>query len=395
MRRYLKYLLSAICILIFATVGVYRFPENEKIPFETVSALVPLNIEQLEQTVHEGYQLVQKTDINDNSVNMPLSGLVPENMVSIKKGAGAEVLKQRGMERNLPKNKFTASFLRIVFDNDIFDNTDYYYTNGVRLELVSPFAQCLPTSKLLPAFRNADISVQGLSLVQNIYTPVNPDTKEIRINDRPFSAYLSLGHFRESYNYDRGLRMWAEISIGVLGPASMGDYVQSSIHDIEPVGWQNQIENDIVFNYSFLIEKLLLSRKNIEVKVNANASIGTVYDKVGGGLAFRFGRFRKLLENSVIAHRQKDPGKISFWFFTKVNAHLIGYDATLQGGMFNKESVYIIDYKMVKRSVLNASAGLSFFYRGFGIELENVYVSPEFEGAYDFRYGRINLVFGL
>ncbi|NOY50827.1 MAG: lipid A deacylase LpxR family protein [Chlorobi bacterium] len=391
----MKYLLSAIGILLFATVGVYRFPENKKAVFETVSAIVPLSIEQVEQPDYKGYELIQKTDVNNNAVNMPLSGLAPENMVSIKKEDGAEVLKQRGMEHNPPKNKLTASFLQIVFDNDIFDNTDYYYTNGARLELVSPFAQRLPTSKLLPTFWNADISFQGLSLVQNIYTPVNPDTKEIRINDRPFSAYLSLGHFRESYNYERGLRMWSEISIGVLGPASMGDYVQSSIHDIEPVGWQNQIENDIVFNYSFLIEKLLLSRKNIEMKVNANAHIGTIYDKAGGGLTFRFGRFKKLLENSVIAYRPNGRPQVSFWFFTKVNASLIGYDATLQGGMFNKSSIYIIDNKMVKRTVLNASAGLSLFYRGFGIEIENVYVSPEFEGAYDFRYGRIKLVFGL
>ena len=38
----------------------------------------------------------------------------------------------------------------------------------------------------------------GISLVQNMYTPTNPDLGEIMINDRPFAAYLYLGHFKIS-----------------------------------------------------------------------------------------------------------------------------------------------------------------------------------------------------
>jgi hypothetical protein len=362
---------------------------------ESVSVMAPLKISQLKPTNYEAYRIIEKPFITDNCVNKALSDLAPENIVSINEEMDTEVLTKRDKEQTTSSTNVPLSYLKIVFDNDIFDNTDYYYTNGVRLELVSSFAQKLPTSKLLPVLRKADVSFQGLSLVQNIYTPVNPDTKVVRLNDRPFSAFLSLGHFRESYNYERGLRMYSEISIGVIGPASMGGIVQSSIHEIEPLGWQNQIKNDLVLNYSFLIEKILLSRKNIELKLSADANLGTIYDKLGGGLAFRLGRFKKLLENSIIGYRPNNPSRIDFWFYTKINANLIAYDATLQGGMFSESNIYVIDSKSLNRTVLNASAGFSLFYRGFGIEVENVYVSPEFKGAYDFRYGRINLIFGL
>ena len=90
-------------------------------------------------------------------------------------------------------------YLSITFDNDIFDNTDYYYTNGLNILLVSPLAKSSPSAKLLVGIKKADINIYGLTIKHNMYTPTNPETPEIIVGDRPFSAFLTIGNNRASY----------------------------------------------------------------------------------------------------------------------------------------------------------------------------------------------------
>lgn len=333
-----------------------------------------------------------KRNVSDNEVQVDLTTLASQNLFDITLAKqNHRSLKHKTSTAKIEYNNDKTSFLRVIFDNDIFDNTDYYYTNGIRIELVLDFIANAPTSKILPGLKKANYNYQGFSVVQNIYTPINPDTKLVSTNDRPFSAFLTIGHFRESVNIEKGLKMKSEFSLGVLGPASLGGRVQSSIHEIEPIGWQNQIKNDIVVDYSLQVDKTILSKKNFEISTLGKARIGTVYNKLTGGLSLRLGRFLPVLYNQVVGKSQK----FKFWLFTKANLNLVFYDATLQGGLFNNQNIYTINAAQINRLVLKVSVGMAFYYKRFGLEFENFYVSPEFKGAYDFRYGRINLVIGF
>ncbi len=293
-------------------------------------------------------------------------------------------------EQQFKKSKWG---LRIIFDNDIWNNTDYYYTNGLAIELITPLANNSPVNKILLGVKSPDIEFVGFSIQQNMYTPINPDVTEILSNDRPFSAFLTIGHFRETYNFKKKLRIKSTLDIGVLGPASLGGTIQNSIHTEEPVGWQNQIQNSFVINYSAEIKKSILQTQNFEFNINGNVSVGSLFNKTGGGFSLRVGRFIPVYNGPI--RLIGNPGKnnpLQFWFFAKGNTDFVLYDATLQGGLFSNDNPYTIPGNKINRFIFQASAGFAIYAGSFGIELENFYLSPEFEGGRSFGWGRIKLV---
>lgn len=286
------------------------------------------------------------------------------------------------------------TLISIVFDNDIFDNTDYYYTNGVNIRLITPLAKQSPLSGLLVGLSKSQINLYGFSIKQNIYTPVNPDIAEISAGDRPFSAFLTMGQFRESYKLQKNISVKSSINFGVLGPASMGSMVQSSIHNIEPIGWNNQIQNNIVFDYSLKLEKGIISTPHFELNVTAGGNLGTLFNKLNSGLYFRTGSFIPVFRGpATIFGPTTKKSTLQYWFFVSGETNMVFYDATLQGGIFNKSNPYIIQSEDINRFVVNISVGFAMYYKKVGIELQNFYLSPEFKNAYDFRWGRIKLIF--
>ncbi len=285
-------------------------------------------------------------------------------------------------------NSISFRYLSVNFDNDIFNNTDYYYTNGVNISLVSPFARSMPISKILLGIKSADINYFGLSLKQNIYTPINPEKPEISLGDRPFSAFLTFGNFRHSYDYFRLLSLKSEFNIGIIGPASLGGVVQSSIHKFEPIGWENQINNSLAINYEIEIEKGIFSNPHFEINGIAGAKMGTVFNKLFGGLYLRFGSFSPV-------YRGISNKSFQYWIFIEGKSNLVFYDATLQGGMFSSNNKYTLSRSDINTHVFNASIGLAVFYNNIGLELHNFYMTPEFKSAYDFRWGRVKLIFKI
>ena len=288
----------------------------------------------------------------------------------------------------------SPTIINIVFDNDIFNNTDYYYTNGVNIELITPLAKRSPLSRLLAGLSKSQINLYGFSLKQNIYTPTNPDIDEISIGDRPFSAFLTIGQFRESYNLQKKISIKSSINFGVIGPASLGGVVQSSIHDIEPIGWNNQIKNNIVIDYSIKLEKGIISTPHAELNLIAGGNIGTIFNKLNGGFYFRAGSFIPVFKGLATIFGSASPKSVlQYWFFVSGQTNLVFYDATLQGGLFNNSNPYVIRSENINRLVANLSIGFAMYYKKVGVEIQNFYLSPEFKNAYDFRWGRIKLVF--
>ena len=283
--------------------------------------------------------------------------------------------------------------VRIIFDNDIFDNTDYYYTNGARIELVLTSAKKSPLNKVLLNLKTSDIDISGFSITQNIYTPINPEATEITYGDRPFAAFLTIGQFRESYNMKKRLQIKSALDMGVMGPISLGEQIQSTVHELEPTGWEYQIQNSFLINYYLNIEKGVYSSSNIELNLTGQANLGTLYNKLGGGLLFRAGSFMPVFRGptTICGNRAKSQ-QFQYWFFVSGIAELVGYDASLQGGLLQKNSPYVLKSNEVNRTIFKGSIGLAVYYDNLGIELENFYMTPEFKGAYHFKYGRIKLV---
>ena len=126
-----------------------------------------------------------------------------ESLTSKEKGLNTKDVHMPFIEydiNQIPEQRKTTWLLRATLDNDIFSNTDYYYTNGFKLELVIPGLNKSPINKIFATTRHIDIDICGFSITQNIYTPTNPDTKDVLLGDHPFASYLAIGQFREVYN---------------------------------------------------------------------------------------------------------------------------------------------------------------------------------------------------
>jgi hypothetical protein len=112
----------------------------------------------------------------------------------------------------------TNRYIGVNFDNDIFNNTDYYYTNGFRIDYVTPIFASSPLSFSMLPYRKYSMNYHGMTIVQNMYTPTNPDVSLVLDGDRPFSAYLYLGHFKNTLSNDHKYRQYSELDIGLIGP---------------------------------------------------------------------------------------------------------------------------------------------------------------------------------
>jgi len=374
---------------------IYDYSDTER----KISAISPLTMKSansiLELGIVSDESFIYHTKISRNVgsfVNHNLSEIVPKTTsIPASEANFNPVYSNKSEIVNNP-----VTLVNIVFDNDIFNNTDYYYTNGIYIELITPLATSSPLSSILVGLRNSQIDLHGFSLRQNIYTPVNPDIEEISVGDRPFSAFLTIGQFRETYNYNTKISISSSLNFGIIGPASLGGFVQSSIHNIEPVGWSNQINNNIIIDYQVKLEKGIISTPHIEFNITAGGNVGTIFNNINGGMYFRTGSFIPVFRGlSAMFGSSSKKSKLQYWFFVSGKMNVVFFDATLQGSMFNSQSPYVIQSADINRFVLNLSVGFAMYYKKVGFELQNFYLSPEFTNAYDFRWGRIKLTFQI
>ena len=294
--------------------------------------------------------------------------------------------------------------LKINFDNDIIDYTDRFYTNGIRIDYTAPVFQKNPLSKLMVPYWSQATNYYGISIVQNMYTPSTTKVGGILYDDRPYAAYLYFGSFKITNDPAHSFRQTGEIDIGIIGPYSFGDWVQTAFHKTvpsnnEPLGWEYQIQNDVILNYQLSFEKGVIKTRALDLNLNAGGSLGTLYTNMTGGFQFRTGWLNPYFVNLGIARKSSlermHLHKTQCFFFIKGSTKLVGYDATLQGGLFNRTSVYTISTENINRFIFQSSAGISFSHRGIRFDLEQFFLSPEYTTGIWHKWVHFGLSFCL
>lgn len=295
-------------------------------------------------------------------------------------------------------------FLKISFDNDILDYTDRFYTNGIRFDYINPIFQQFPLTKLMVPYWRSGTNYYGISLVQNMYTPSTTKVEGISFGDRPYAAYLYFGTFKITNDPVKKFRQTSELDIGVIGPYSFGEYIQKSFHNevptnSSPLGWEYQVKNDLVLNYHLSYEKGIYNRKNFDLNLNGTGSLGSLYTNISGGFLFRAGfqnpYFTNLGQAKRKINKENKLRNTQFVFFISSRGKFIGYDATLQGGFFNKSSEYTIRSQNISRIVFQGSAGITFVYSGIRFDIEQFLLSPEFHNGWWHKWVHIAFTFSL
>jgi lipid A 3-O-deacylase len=283
----------------------------------------------------------------------------------------------------------------LTFENDIFDMTDRYYTNGVKFEWTSQILTHSPMSRLMFAYNHPATIAYAVYLMQNMYTPISTKIPPaLSGNDRPYSAYMILGHRKEITDAKRKLKVINDITLGVIGAYSLGSLMQQGVHhslptNDPPLGWETQINNDLVVGYHLQIDKALVTGNNWQLGALAAAEAGTLYDNFMTG--FRLETGKDVFSRVKIPKRQKQ--KVEFQAYLQGEGRLIGYDATLQGGMFNHDNLYTLHANQIEHFVLKTEAGVSVRFLQYGLELGQTLITPEYSGGKIHKWGRVTLNF--
>ncbi|MCG8476638.1 MAG: lipid A deacylase LpxR family protein [Cytophagales bacterium] len=221
-------------------------------------------------------------------------------------------------------------------DNDsyLFYRSDRYYSSGIFL--------CF--NALLPQQDTSRKFIQ-IQLSHKIFTPVNRLYRYLKNYDRPYAAWACLEtSFRIAS--PRWVRSYG-LQLGVLGPHALGKEMQDGIHSVLGMklarGWDYQISNGWGVNLVSRHAWSLLKEKKAEIILEGMASLGNVFTKTEGLLAYRFGRFRPLAGSSYF---RTDLGEglvegNELYFFFKIGGGIQFYDATVEGNLFGDKSIHL------------------------------------------------------
>jgi lipid A 3-O-deacylase len=305
--------------------------------------------------------------------------------------ANLNCLQAQRIFNNTTFRQLTApAYFRFHYDNDYFTKTDYYYSQGITIELVHPNLKKNPLNKLLLTPYNAPVQY-GLTFNLFGYTPTSIASNDILYSDRPFNANVSLKSFTTQIDAKNKAQLNTALSLGVMGRAAGGYAIQYNIHKwLEnplPLGWQHQIKNDAIVNYQLNYEKQLLQASHyFLLNGTAEARVGTLNNSLSTGFNFMVGRFNKRFDGTVSTKR-----KAEYYFYFQNNVNGIAYDATQQGGIFNRKSPYTIAAKNINRITYRADAGMIVNFKKLFFSYTQSFITKEFKQGKTHRWGGVSV----
>ncbi len=282
-----------------------------------------------------------------------------------------------------------TSYFRFTYENDYFAATDENYTQGYNFELVLPIFERNPANHLfyIPKENNTKY---GLAIEHIGYTPNHYELPEIQVGDRPFASAIILKSFAVSTDLQKKSRFTSSLSLGIIGPGAFGEEMQAGIHEAtgnkEPLGWHNQIKNDVVLNYRVSFEKQLFAYQEFfTLQSYSSAQLGTLFAQISTGFNTTLG-----LIDSPFSDRNKG---FRLYLYAQPIATLVGYDGTLQGGIFNRDSPYTISSGDIERLTAQLDYGLILKTRTLYFEFSRSLITQEIATLGSAAWGGIKIGF--
>jgi lipid A 3-O-deacylase len=283
---------------------------------------------------------------------------------------------------------------RLTEENDFLNLTqrglDRYYTQGLRFEFLYATTKRSFTEKILIPVSAVSQNQYAVSVSQQIYTPrqIDVDPETFAGNDMPYAGNFYLSHKLNSYDSAKRLRFVSRLDAGVIGPIALGENTQAFFHRIiqnnPAVGWDTQMRNDILLNYSFRIEKQMARWGLLSTDAIAEANVGTLQVSAVAGINLRLGTWKQ--NNNFV-------WEIFFW----PEGRAVAYNALLQGGVFNRMAgdpaytQYFLD--AIKPLVYSHSTGFQVRYTRWELLYRQVNITREFSKQLPHYYGSVTLTF--
>jgi hypothetical protein len=282
-------------------------------------------------------------------------------------------------------------YFRFSLDDDYFASSDQNYTGGYDFEIVDPVLRKNPITSLFLKPKNS-IYKYGLSFEQIVFTPDCISSPEVQIGDRPYAVAIMLKSSIIAIDTIHKSRLNSSLNLGLIGPGAFGKEIQTNIHRVTgntiPHGWCHQIQNDIVLNYEISYERQLIRYTNLfSLQASSTVRLGTLFTNASVGLNATVG-----LINSPFSsiHRKH---KFQIYVYSQLVGSVIGYDATLQGGVFDRNSCYTISNSEIERFTAQHNFGIVLQKNSCYLEYSMTGITREFETGDSANWGSIK--FGI
>jgi hypothetical protein len=303
-------------------------------------------------------------------------------------------------QRQVFKNRSDETIVGFLFANDIFFKTDKYFTNGISLFTYNELLKESPLKWAnIKTHGSKTDYYQGLSLISNLYTPQNLSDTGIIYGDRPFTSYLLFGLNGISNNAADHYRLTSDLWVGVLGKSALGKQVQSFGHLIPPnnppKGWDKQLSNSLAIQYRLRVDYLAFKfARLIEGVATAEANVGMIDIKGSAGYFMRLGILNPYLSsvgpNNSRNRRYKRVSLVQLYLRFGQEYIINAFDATLEGGLIKQQkNQYVLAPNEVKRQLWNYHASLGITVGGFDLEFRGDFLTKQFKGGTDFKWGTI------
>lgn len=227
-------------------------------------------------------------------------------------------------------------------------------------------------------------------------------------------------------NTDTGSYHKHAINVGCIGPCARGKAIQTAVHKLinyqVPKGWDRQVRDELTFMYSYTYRPPVRGPLSyaedsehrgylaLDFSPSVQAHVGNIYTglnlsaalRVGlptmrpyrasigsfnsaGGLShdaalhdpvLAYGQCKKTHEQELAHTTQTTLPPISTsrpggwlwsdeaWAFFKLGTNLVAYDATLQGGIFDRNSPHTVE---PRRVIISTTIGVNFQWEDFSI----------------------------
>ncbi len=304
-------------------------------------------------------------------------------------------------------------WLSATLDNDIFVGNDNGYSNGLYISLfdvnegeeqavdtdilVRPLLWSLPKSTALA-------TINAYTVGQTLNTPSDITIEIPDENELPYSALLALTNTYVVVNENVADRI--STTVGFVGPVALGGPTQRFVHKLigsdEPLGWDTQLENELVFQFGRGRTWRSWSSKNdsVDILTHSELSVGTIQSAVRGGLTFRFGRGLKqsYATTSFGSTRTSNPAAVEggWYVFAGLQTGYVFNQIFTDGNTFRDSRSIDFDKEFV-----SVAAGLAYSWENvsvtFAINDSNVIQRGETEEALEdlTQYGTLTVAFRL
>jgi len=283
--------------------------------------------------------------------------------------------------------------LEVEWANDVFFQTDRYFTNGLVLEYYSQGLGRFGVANLLFDSMSESGPVYSLTLTHDIFTPNNVFGNP-ELCDRPYAGVLMLGLKATHFSKTKQYRFYSEIQAGLLGEYAGGRFVQNGIHVLlpasEPIpGWAYQIDPDLCLQYNISLEKLAFKSRWLNVDMLAKGRLGLPYTDFSGGGRLRIGISPDYYSPDHLLSKNNNY----LYLIAGFNLRTVFYDATLQGGAINDKNPHTI----INTNPLigEFKAGIAARFANYTLEMGAQKFTAMFQGAlaHQWAYFKLGILF--